>query len=175
LSIADRCTPCRCSPRLPMPVRWLWLMPNEEPRRSRLPTPAYTNVQTLEFRFKSAISCHFWGPLACLPRGNLRSARRCSITGSDMVCTRPGHPETAWHREPSKCHYHVRPMFTIPVPTRYHGFSAVTLRAAALATPPAKAGSGQAPGLESRRHRAGRCRLMGKPSFPNNNLARPKY
>jgi hypothetical protein len=28
LSIADRGTPCRCSPRLPMTVRWL--MPNEE-------------------------------------------------------------------------------------------------------------------------------------------------
>ena len=176
LSIADRCTPCRCSPRLPMPVRWLWLMPNEEPRRSRFPTPAYTSVQTLEFRCKSPILSHFCGTLG------VPSTRQSSL-GNVVAASRdrtwsvlgPAIPKPRGTRNPRNWHDHVRQLFTIPVPTRYHGSSAVTLRAAALAIPLAKAANGQAPGLESRRHRSGRCRLMGKPSFPNNKSARPKY
>jgi hypothetical protein len=138
LSIADRRTPCRCSPRLPMPVRWLWLMPNEEPGRSRFPTPSYTSVQTLEFRSKSPISSHFRGPSACLPHGSSHSVKHCSITRSDIVCSRPGHPETAWDKEPSKWDYRVRRLFTIPIPTRYHGSSAVTLPSWSVGDPAGK-------------------------------------
>jgi hypothetical protein len=36
------------------------------------------SVQTLEFRWKTAISRHFWGRSARLPGGNPGSACRCS-------------------------------------------------------------------------------------------------
>ena len=127
------------------------------------------------FAVKVPLSPTFADPRRAFHAAILARQSRCSITRSDMACARPGHPRTAWDKEPSNWDYHVRQMFTIPVPTRYHGFSAVTLRAAALAIPLAKAANGQAPGLESRRHRSGGCRLMGKPSFPNNKPARPKY
>ena len=92
-----------------------------------------------------------------------------------MIFAGRGHRKTAWDEEPGKWDNNHRQMFTIPVPTRYHGSSAVTLRTAALAIPLAKAANSQAPGLESRRHRSGRCRLMRKPSIPNNKRAHPKY
>jgi hypothetical protein len=53
LSIDVRSTPGRISPLVPMLVRWL--IPNQEQRRSRFPTPAYTRVQTLE---KGPQNCH---------------------------------------------------------------------------------------------------------------------
>jgi hypothetical protein len=51
---------------------------------------------------KTAICCHNSGRPARLAGGRARSASRCNITGSDLVCTRSGHPKTSWHRAPPK-------------------------------------------------------------------------
>ena len=48
---------------------------------SRAPTqksPGQASVQMLEFRWKSPIQSHFFGPSACLPGGDAHSACRCS-------------------------------------------------------------------------------------------------
>jgi hypothetical protein len=54
----------------------------------------YTGVQMLEMHPKTATLCHFLDRPARLRRGTARSARRCSIMGSDMTRARPARPRT---------------------------------------------------------------------------------
>jgi hypothetical protein len=81
-------------------------------RRARidlaLPHPVYTSVQMLEKRPQNCHFRHFLGSSARLTGGTVRSATRCSITRSDMICARPGQPSTecVWvHRN---CHTEFR-------------------------------------------------------------------
>jgi hypothetical protein len=55
------------------------------------PHAVYTSAQMLEKHPKNCHFCHFFGSSARLPGGTARSARRCGISRSDMMCARPGH------------------------------------------------------------------------------------
>jgi hypothetical protein len=55
-----------------------------------------------------------------------------------MIFAGRGHRKTAWDEEPGKWDNDHRQMFTIPVPTRYHGSSAVTLPSRGVGDPTGK-------------------------------------
>ena len=66
--------------------------------RAALPHAVYTSVQMLEIHPKNCHSCHFFGSSARLPGGTARSARRCGISRSDMMCAGPDHSKPSGYR-----------------------------------------------------------------------------
>jgi hypothetical protein len=61
---------------------------------SHPPDAVYTGVRMLELHPKTATSSNFLDCPTRLGGGMARSARRCSITRSDVTRARPGHPST---------------------------------------------------------------------------------
>ena len=61
-----------------------------------LPHAVYTNVQMLEKHPQNCHFRHFRRPSARLAGGKARSATRCGIMRSDIICARPGRSKTEW-------------------------------------------------------------------------------